>query len=101
MRFLSKAKTIFNTVKYLKPIQIVYQIKSRIPDQDSFQNEKNNAIKIRDITLFIPELDSDEQYLSRFDVEEMLEGKVTLLSHDFIFNDEWNDGNASHLENFN
>ena len=101
MSILRKAKTIFHTVKYLRPIQVVHQIKNRIPHQDSFRDYLKNNVKVRDITLFIPEVDANEQYLARFDIQGMLEGNVTLLNHNFVFKDGWYDEKASHLENFN
>ena len=99
MSKLSKINTLFNTVKYLKPIQIINQLKCRLPNKDSFdrypsRQAKNNA------KLFIPELDYSVEYLKRFDVDEMLRGKITILYNEFkLFS--WYDEKATHLQNFN
>lgn len=106
MSYFIKIGTVFNTIKYLRPIQVAYQIKGRLHNHDRFSNYQSdkkevNDVKVRNIQLLIPELDCDSDYLSRFDIKEILNGKVTLLHHTFTFNDKWYDDTASHLENFN
>ncbi len=96
---LSKINTILNTVKYLKPVQIIYQLKGKLPNKDSFDRYPLRQAK-RNINLFIPEIDFSSEYLKRFSVDEMLQDKVTLLHHTFkLFS--WNDVKATHLQNFN
>ena len=98
----NKAKLYFNTIKYLKPTQLYYQLrkkcaKPKIPSKSTF-NVKECVLP----RLHIDELDLDNNYLSRFDVEKLLENRITILNDEYKFhNDSWNNPKASHLWNFN
>nr|WP_319520924.1 alginate lyase family protein [uncultured Sphaerochaeta sp.] len=101
MNFFYKTIRIFNTIKYLQPIQLIYQIKNRIPAPDSFKKNQKTVPCVNIFPIYIPELDADKQYLSRFNIEEILSGKITLLGHTFTPFRGWYDNQASHLQNFN
>lgn len=101
MNFYYRALRVFNTIKYLKPVQVIYQIKNRVPTDDTFEKHQKTVARVKTFSLYIPELDADEQYLSRFNIEEILSGKITLLGHTFTPNRGWYDNQASHLQNFN
>jgi hypothetical protein len=101
MNFFYKILRIFNTIKYLRPIQVIYQIKNRIPTHDTFEKHQKTVTRVKTFSIYIPELDADEQYLSRYNIEEILSGKITLLGHTFTPYKGWYDKQASHLQNFN
>lgn len=105
MNGFKKAKLYWDTVKYLKPIQIRHQIKNRI-----FRSRKGrlldsvkglNVPKAQEINILIPELDCESGYLQRFDAEKLLEGRITLLHEEHQVGKVWNIQEASHLWNYN
>ena len=122
---LKKAALYFNTAKYLKPVQIMYQTKNRVfRSQGAWRTEHKNFKK--EASVFLPELDEDPKYLARFHVEKLSDGEAELLheSHKIVCSteqgygkfssgsqanaevpspqgDRWNIPTASHLWNFN
>lgn len=105
MNGFEKAKLYWNTVKYLKPIQVRHQIKNRI-----FKSRKGRLLdsvkgltapKAQEINILIPELDCESGYLQRFDAEKLLEGRITLLHEEHQVGKVWNIQEASHLWNYN
>lgn len=95
----------WNTVKFLKPVQIKYQIGNRI-----FKLRKKKRLDIvkkvavpcvQKINIVIPELDFAQEYLSRFNVEGLLNGEITLLHETHRIEKSWNIQEASHLWNYN
>jgi uncharacterized heparinase superfamily protein len=100
---LEKYKLYFNTIKYLKPIQLWYQLKKTLfpkylPKVEP-NNKKNN---IKPLNTMIPELDLDDQYVKRFWVDKIMEGQIILLNEGWTINrSNWSNPNASHLWNFN
>lgn len=105
MNGFDKAKLYWNTVKYLKPIQIRYQIGNRIfrGRQGRLLDsvKKLTAPKAQEINILIPELDCESGYLQRFDAEKLLEGCITLLHEEHQIGKVWNIQEASHLWNYN
>lgn len=98
---LRKVLTIWNTVKYLKPIQVVHQIKGKIPDHRNFAYYSGMQSEICELDLLIPGLDDDEAYISRFDLDGLMHGRLTLLHYTTILDGSWHDSEATHLFNFN
>lgn len=92
----------FNTVKHLKPIQIKGQLERRLAwHKDCFLDYKPFYGVIRQIHIAIPELDEDEGYLSRFDIDEIMSGSITLLNETHLLRTDWHEPDASHLWNYN
>lgn len=70
---------VWNTVKYLKPMQAYYQILSRFKKKGRVYFEKL-PVDYRDVRIAIPELDCDEVLVNRFKPELIKHGKVCLLN---------------------
>lgn len=74
---MSKIQKYWNTVKYLKLVQIFSQVSKRFKSRS--KPEKIQAPQCRELSLCIPSLDLNESYIARFSPELILQGKVTLL----------------------
>lgn len=100
MKSFEKARLLFHTVKNLKFIQIKEQLLKRIVKESNHKKHilLNEPIQIQ---ILIPELDTDKEYLSRFDVEALMQGRVLLLHEMHLLNSSWNVGKVSHLWNYN
>lgn len=70
---------VWNTVKYLKPVQVVYQILNRFKKKERVYFEKL-PVDYRKVKIAIPELDCDGLLRERFKPELMKKGKVCLLN---------------------
>lgn len=68
----------WNTVKYLKPIQIEYQILKRL--KKTSKGDLRRGVSKRELHLFIEGLDSSGQYVSRFQPERIFGNEVCLLN---------------------
>lgn len=102
MNILQKGYLYFNTVKYLKKRQIVYQLKYRAfgfayPDSASvYKGYLNNFM------IAVPDLDLDERYIERFCIEDLLDNRITLLYESVVWKPgKWEDKEKNHLWNFN
>jgi uncharacterized heparinase superfamily protein len=99
---LYKSKLYFNTVKYLKPKQLYYQLvrrckRSKIPFKIKLSEPVYSLPR-----LHIRELDLDSTYLSRFDIKKLMENRIVILNEEYrLHNGNWNNPKASHLWNFN
>lgn len=100
MGIASKGILLFNTIKYLKPSQIFYQALHCVRPQDRFIKYRKKPTKVSEYSLWIEELDQEQKYVERFQPEELLSGKLTLLNESRSF-DGWYYEDASHLWNFN
>lgn len=100
---LKKLGLYFNTVKYMKMSQIYYRVSKMVglkcslncsPIAFNGQVRKISSIK---------ELDYDIEFLNRFNANDLLNDKVTLLhsSEQFNWNREWEVIDKSALWNFN
>lgn len=103
---MSKILLYINTIKYLKLIQILYQIWNRLPGKERRKikngDRKRNTKRIMPISILIPILDFDEEYLSRFCIEDLLENQIELLHEKHSVNlKKWKMTDASHLWNYN
>ncbi len=96
---LSKALLYLRTAGRMKPGMIVARLRGarRVPERILVGDHSARLPK-----LAIPELDLDEEYLARFDVEAMLDGEFLLINerHEVDL-ESWNVPEASHLWNFN
>ncbi len=70
---------VWNTIKYLKPIQLMYQILNRFKIKERIYHEVL-PVETRDIRIAIPELDCNNTISARFNIELMKHGKVCLLN---------------------
>lgn len=105
MKGFDRAHLYWNTIRYLKPVQIKHQIKNRVfrgmkgRTRDSVRDL--DAPEAQEIRILIPEVDCESGYLQRFDIQKLLEGHVTLLHEEHPVRDVWNISEASHLWNYN
>lgn len=65
-------------MKYLKLVQIWCRVENRL--KFSRRRYFSSCPPVREIHLFIPEIDCDETFVRRFKVDEMAVGKVCLLN---------------------
>lgn len=105
MKGLERAQLYWNTIRYLKPVQIRYQIKNRVfrgmKDRTRDSVRRLSAPEVQKISILITEIDCESGYLQRFDVQRLLEGYVTLLHEEHQVSNIWNITEASHLWNYN
>ncbi len=96
-----KIENYYWTLKYLKKSQLLYLLKNRLERGKKAVTEVQ-APKTCPLVLWMRGLDEDPEYLKRFDVEEILEGSVTLLYESGRPEGEnWEHPDRSHLWNFN
>lgn len=74
---LKKFDLYINTIKYLKPIQVIARVNNCLKKNTKYNNFINEEVFIPQI--FIKELDEDKQYLERFCVEDIMKNRITLL----------------------
>ena len=107
MKKMVEIRLYWNTVKNLKWIQIRHQIQKRVLKKfrtgclpkKSINLEK--CANIGKIKIFIPELDCEQTYLHRFQIEKLLHNQVELLHETYRIGRDWNISEASHLWNYN
>lgn len=100
MNRLEKGRLLFYTVRNLKPVQIKGQIQRKFGKKRT-RKKYSSACKPADVRIVIPELDEDENYLSRFAVEALMENEILLLHEKHGLNEHWKVDTASHLWNYN
>lgn len=98
---LKKIDKYYQTLKYLKKSQLIYLVKNRL-ERNKKAASSVQAPECAAGSLWIPALDADAEYLSRFCPEEILDGRVTLL-HEAgePGGRDWSNPDKSHLWNFN
>ncbi len=78
---MSRISKYLNTVKYMKPRQIVTRVLRRfnrgrgIPENAEYK-------KVCETALAIDCLDCNDEYIARFSPEELVNGKIILLNHE-------------------
>lgn len=98
---LKKIDKYCQTLKYLKKSQLLYLVKNRL-ERGRRADTKKKAPDCNPLPLWMPELDSAGLYLKRFDPEEILNGRVTLLYEEGVPGGKnWQVPEKSHLWNFN
>jgi hypothetical protein len=70
---------VWNTVKYLKPAQVIYQVLIKFKKKERTYFEKF-PVETKVVRISIPELDCDGLLERRFKTEWMAKGKVCLLN---------------------
>lgn len=100
MKLVSKGILYWNTVKMLRPVQIKYQLAGRIKKQPKLRSYPLEKAPGK-IQIVIPELDTNKEYLCRFDMELLMQNKILLLHEMHDLNDLWHGDGASHLWNYN
>lgn len=96
-----KIENYYWTLKYLKKSQLFYLMKNRLERGKKAVTEAQ-APQTRPLSLWMQGLDEAPEYLRRFQVEEILKGKVTLLYESGRAEGEnWEHADRSHLWNFN
>jgi hypothetical protein len=99
---LKKYKLYFNTIKYLKPIQLRYQLKKVFLKNNVPKIKPNSQIKVEPLDTLISELDTDKRYIKRFCVDKIMRNEIVLLNESYSFDlSKWINSNSSHLWNFN
>ena len=93
-----------NTVKHLRLMQLIYRIKNYVlgiflSEDMKFQKIESGSLS-RNFHIFISELDEDEDYLSRFNVNEILANHITLLHKTEELNGKYVYPNESVLWNY-
>lgn len=77
---LDKIARYYNTVKYLRPVQLAGQLrKSHVLRSIPTFTSPSHSPRKRPVTL-IPALDMDEVYLARFNTDRLMHGELTLLN---------------------
>ena len=70
---------VWNTVKYLKPVQVAYQVLNRFKKKERVYFD-NLPVGYREVKIDIPELDCREVLANRFKPDWIKHGKVCLLN---------------------
>ncbi|MCM1262190.1 MAG: heparinase II/III family protein [Butyrivibrio sp.] len=127
MSGLNKILLYINTIKYLKFTQIIHQTLNRMLGKRKerlrmriIQKSRKNTIQSGSVTqavgmtdmgnkpiwcnidILIPELDFDSDYLSRYNVEDLLANEIEILHEKHLLDlRKWEVTEASHLWNYN
>ncbi|MFS0864579.1 heparinase II/III family protein [Fredinandcohnia sp. 179-A 10B2 NHS] len=100
----------YNTIKYLKPKQVYYRLFNRFKRELYKRNLVTIKLKLNDTkknkkqgTFIIPELDFNESYLERFNIEDVLNDKYTFINitHQVELKNAWNNKDLQHLWRYN
>lgn len=100
---LQKVKLYYDTMRYMKPSQVYYRIKKTVKAEIRLKQPVIKSYREILPVATLQDLDFDADFLQRFPVDELMNGKITFLHHTEIFdwNDEWNIDGQSALWNFN
>lgn len=89
----------FNTIRRMRPGMILSRLR---PQRKVSMRSVGTDHVLRICSLCIPELDLEEGYLSRFDVDALLRDEFLLINErHYVDLKAWNVPDASHLWNFN
>lgn len=104
---LKRVLLYIDTIKYLKWIQILYQIRNRIwgGRKERILNRIRAISSIpqaEPVSVMIPALDLGKNYLARFQPDGLLKNEVEILHERHIVDfTKWEVADASHLWNYN
>ena len=107
MSKLGKIGLYVNTVKHLKPSQVFYRIwrkAGRNTCLKPFYTSKPDVAKANIAAIpVLPELDFDPAFISRFDVDVILQDRIELLHHEekVDWKESWHDSLSTPLWRFN
>lgn len=99
-----KIERYFDTIRYLKPVQIKGQIHRKLFKTKISKNGwKSTKVAPKDSNgLVISRLDEDEEYIKRFNAQKLLQGEITLLHEAQPFDGkQWMYAECTPLWNFN
>lgn len=95
----TKVLLYLNTIRRMRPSMILSRLR---PQRKVSMRYVGADHALRIFNLCIPELDLEEGYVSRFDVDALLRDEFLLINERHHVDLEvWNASNASHLWNFN
>lgn len=97
---VTKGLLLFNTVKYLKPEQVMYQVINRFRKTEPFWSYRSENVEYKPVNLWVTGLDDEPGFVERFNPKGLLENKLTLINETREFKG-WEYSKASHLWNFN
>ncbi|WP_147802799.1 heparinase II/III family protein [Alkalicoccus halolimnae] len=104
----SRIKLYINTIKYLKPSQILYRIKNKVHRElykkDLFKIKVPDKVPVNENhNYLLRELEFNEEYLAKFNPEEILENNFEFISisHEVDLSTAWNDPKLQHLWRYN
>lgn len=100
MKVASKGLLLINTVRYLKPKQLINQVVVRFKPKESFWKYEKKGANYKPVNLWIKGLDDDPVFTRRFKPDDILDNLLTLLNETRKLG-KWNYKEASHLWNFN
>lgn len=101
-----KLSLYFHTIKYLKLSQVYYRVKKGLKkvfrDKDIDYPVTSEVKCNSGISYIIEELAYDELFISRYNIDEILNNKLTFLNKSLLFSETlWKDANIPQLWRFN
>ncbi|MCI8403242.1 MAG: hypothetical protein HFI38_14325 [Lachnospiraceae bacterium] len=81
-----KAAKYINTLKYLRPVQIIGQLTKPFKIKMKYEGALPENVPVRNLHILIPELDENPDYLLRFNIDEIMGNKLTLLHETYKIN---------------
>lgn len=98
---MRKLLLYWNTLKYLKLKQIIYQLRYRLfPSMHSIHFDEE--LRMGHLALLIPELDLDKEYLSRFHIDKIQNNIFVFLNKEATLDlKKWENDSMTPLWNFN
>lgn len=104
----NKVILFFNTIKYLKPSQVLYRLTNRVRRElYKFKilriKTPSGVIVTEKFDFLVPILDFNRDYLSRFDIERIMNNEFNFINinHKILLNTAWNDNSLQHLWRYN
>lgn len=104
----NKLILFINTVKYLKPSQVVYRVFNRLKRKMyRYKILKINILSKFDVNIqndfLIPGLDFEKEYLTRFDLNGVIKNEFEFINikQKVCLNKTWNDQSLQHLWRYN
>lgn len=103
---LSKMILYFNTIRYLKPVQIRHQLWKRLlgarKEKMRDRVRRLHPKQVMPVKILLPSLDFDKTYLGRFRVKDLLKNEIEILHEKHLVDlTKWEVAEASHLWNYN
>lgn len=100
---LGRIRLYVNTVRYLKPEQIFWQVGKRLGMKCALKGAHPSRNRGSGASVKIPELDYDPVFLRRFCVEQLMNDRVTFLHEEekMDWEGSWHIAGRSPLWNFN
>lgn len=105
----NKLILFMNTIRYLKPSQVLYRTTNKIKRELhkrkilSIKKTPSRVRVNRSADFIIPSLDFNSEYLNRFDKEKILNNEFNFINinHKVSLDTAWNDQSLQHLWRYN